>query len=65
MYPVVTYTHCLFDRPVRIFEYKRLRCKHERTAVILAKLLAMLHDYILCYEPDYGIQYGIGRKSNG
>lgn len=59
-YPVITYTHCLLNRPVRIFEYKRLSFYNKRTVKILSKLLAMLHDYILCYEPDYGIQYGNG-----
>ncbi len=59
-YPVVDYTHYLLSRPVRIFRYKRLRFSSERLAVIAAKLLAVLHDYILCTEKDYGIRYGVG-----
>lgn len=61
-YPVILYTHYLLNRPVKVIEYKRLSFNNKRVVRILSKLLAMLHDYLLCYERDYGIQYGSAKK---
>ena len=60
-FPVVLYTHCLLDRPVKVFEYSRLACRNPKVVKVFAKLLAVLHDYVLCCERDYGIKYGTGR----
>jgi len=58
-FPVVLYTHYLLNRPVKVIVYKRFPFKGLRTKKIFAKLMAMVHDYILCYEQEYGIQYGV------
>lgn len=60
IYPVITYTHCLFRSPVRVFRYRRLSCKSKKIVKIMAKIMAILHDYVLCHERDYGIKYGYG-----
>jgi hypothetical protein len=60
IYPVVVYTHCLLKRPVKVFRYKKLSCKNIKIVFVFAKILAVIHDYILCYENDYGIKYGHG-----
>jgi hypothetical protein len=58
IYPAVWYTHCLLNRPVKTFIYKRFPFKNETTIVIFSKIMAMIHDCLLCYENEYGIQYG-------
>ena len=58
IYPVVYYTHCLLNRPVRVFVYKWFPFKGRLITKIFTKFMAMLHDYILCYESDYGVCYG-------
>jgi len=58
VYPAVWYTHCLLNRPVKSFVYKRFPFKSQRSMTIFAKIMAMFHDYIICPEKEYGIQYG-------
>lgn len=63
--PMVAYTHCLFTHPVRMILYPRLRCRNKLMARFFAKIMAMMHDYFLCPDQDYGIRYGIyyGKKA--
>ena len=61
VYPAIWYTHCLLNTPVKTIIYKRFPFKSRRSINIFVKIMAMLHDYILCYERDYGIQYGTVR----
>jgi len=63
-YPAVWYTHCLFKRPVRTIVYKWFPFKNKTVVKIFAKIMAMMHDYIICYEKDYGIQYGTVKYYN-
>ncbi len=56
--PLVLYTHVLIERPVKVFVYSWFPFKGILAIKIFAKLMAMIHDYILCYENEYGIQYG-------
>ena len=58
-YPMVYYTHCLLNRPVKVFVYKWFPFKGRLIRKIFTKIMAMLHDYLFCYEQDYGIYYGI------
>jgi hypothetical protein len=58
VYPAVWYTHCLLNRPVKTIIYKRFPLKSRRSINIFVKIMAMLHDYVLCYENEYGIKYG-------
>jgi hypothetical protein len=58
VYPAVWYTHCLLRRPVKTFEYRWFPFRSRKVINIFAKVMAVLHDYFLCYEKDYGIQYG-------
>jgi hypothetical protein len=60
-YPVVDYTHCLLTRPMKVFKYKKLACKSEKMAGVLAKILAMYHDYFACWDKELGIRYGVGK----
>jgi hypothetical protein len=61
IYPAVWYTHCLLRRPIRTFEYKWFPFKSKKCKIIFAKIMAMIHDYFICYEKDYGIKYGLVR----
>ncbi len=56
--PVVLYTHVLIEDPVKVFVYSWFPFKRVLAIKIFAKIMAMVHDYILCYENEYGIQYG-------
>jgi hypothetical protein len=57
--PCVSYHHYMLKRPMKLFIYKRFPFINEKAIVIFAKLMAMLHDYILCTDSEIGIQYGI------
>lgn len=58
--PIVAYTHCLsLGKPFKIHKYPKLWCNNPQTATFFAKILAMTHDYIVCRNKDYGIDYGI------
>lgn len=61
VYPAVWYTHCLVKRPVKTFIYKKFPFKSHKSIKIFTKIMAMLHDYILCNQNEYGIQYGTVR----
>ena len=58
VYPAVWYTHYLLRRPVKTFEYKWFPFQNRKLVNIFVKIMAMIHDYILCHEKDYGIMYG-------
>jgi len=58
VYPAVWYTHYLLNRPVKTIVYKNFPFKSRKVVKVFAKIMAVIHDYILCYEKDYGIQYG-------
>jgi hypothetical protein len=58
VYPAVWYTHYLLNKPIKTMVYKKFPFKNHTSMNIFAKIMAMIHDYILCSEQDYGIQYG-------
>ena len=57
--PAVSYHHYMINGPMKIFKYKWFPTTNKRAIVIFAKFMAMIHDYILCYDNELGIQYGI------
>lgn len=58
IYPAVWYTHCLLRRPVKTFEYKWFPFKSQTSIKVFTKMMAVIHDYFLCMESEYGIKYG-------
>ena len=56
--PAVWYTHCLINGPIRLREYKWFPFQNQKAMWVFAKFMAMVHDYLICYEQEYGIQYG-------
>lgn len=58
VYPAIWYTHCLLNRPVKTIIYKWFPFKNRKAVKVFIKIMAVIHDYLICYEGDYGIQYG-------
>jgi hypothetical protein len=57
-YPAVWYTHYLLRRPMKTFEYKWFPFRNETAMVVFAKIMAMIHDHLLCDCNECGIGYG-------
>ena len=58
VYPAVWYTHYLLNRPVKTMVYKWFPFKSRKAINVFVKIMAMIHDHIICYDRDLGIQYG-------
>jgi hypothetical protein len=44
---------------MKLIIYKRFPFRNKKIIITFAKFMAKVHDYILCWDDDLGIQYGI------
>jgi hypothetical protein len=58
VYPAVWYTHYLLRRPMRTFEYRWFPFKNQKIQLVFIKIMAMIHDHLICDCDECGIMYG-------